>query len=514
MPPSYYGLSPSHDDPSPIPDPNDPAPARIDRFTRENALNQSAQKIYDQLVDQRDRIAKVDPSFANKLYGPHSDLTANEGMVLMAQELAESGITDIYKVDKGTQQVPLTLIPGGYDSEGGSNYTGDSFIDPRGNYVDSSAVKQDKDGNYYFEKSGYVNTETGEPLKVDQYGEYQGKENILQSRGVADRVKIGYGLDFIDDVPTYFQTAYKEPSSWKRATNAFYSNPLLGVAASLIGGPIAGALVSGIKAAYGPGDFGDALKAAALSYGTSMALQNLLPSTSNFDITDVVPADAWFTGTPDLVNELFGGPYDVPGAAMPDIPGGVGPIAPPAPDYIDDIFSGSGVAPTPDVAFPEMFAPPGAGYDLGYALNEVNQPFTPEPTLDPTLGDPTAAPGGMPKTPPMTPAEAKAALLAGGTGDPYIASEMLGSPPSSWDPSFLATAGAGIKALLSNPVGQFIAGKALQNLLGGGSQSIQMPGGAGSGIAQPSVQYAQVPEFDVTKEFSPTLYAMRQQKQG
>lgn len=496
-------------------------------------LNQSGQKIYDQLVDQRDRIAKVNPEFANKLYGPHSDLTADEGMVLMAQELAESGITDIYKVDKETQQVPLTLIPGGYDSEGGSNYTGDSFIDPRGNYVDSSAVKQDKDGNYYFEKSGYVNTETGEPLKVDQYGEYQGKENILQSRGVADRVKIGYGLDFIDDVPTYFQTAYKEPSSWKRATNAFYSNPLLGVAASLIGGPIAGALVSGAKAAYGPGDFGDALKAAALSYGTSMALQNLLPSTPTFDPSSALetqfalpgmefsnlPVPSWNTGYPGSPEQAMSD-FGADLGYNPNLPPGESGIkqiiaesAGASQDYVDDLFSGAG-APTPDVAFPELFAPPGAGYDLGYALNEINQPFTPEPTLDPTLGDPTAAPGGMPKTPPMTPAEAKAALLAGGTGDPYIASEMLGSPPSSWDPSFLTAAGAGIKALLSNPVGQFIAGKALQNLLGGGSQSIQMPGGAGSGIAQPSLQYAQVPEFDVTKAFSPTLYAMRQQKQG
>ena len=469
-------------------------------------LNQSGKKIYDQLVDQRDRIAKVNPEFANKLYGPHSDLTADEGMVLMAQELAESGITDIYKVDKGTQQVPLTLIPGGYDSEGGSNYTGDSFVDPRGNYVDSSAVKQDKDGNYYFEKSGYVNTETGEPLKVDQYGEYQGKENILQSRGAADRVKIGYGLDFIDDVPTYFQTAYKEPSSWKRFTNSVYSNPLLGVAASLIGGPIAGALVSGAKAAYGPGDFGDALKAAALSYGTSMALQNLLPSTSDFNAPSpddfaAMEAAGYQAGN---IDDLFSGS----GATLPDVafPKTFAPPALPSGEAgIPQILAGNPpVAATPDVA------PAGAGYDVGYALNEVNQPF-----LENTLGDPTAGYGGMPKIPPMTPAETKAALMAGGTGDPYIASEMLGSPPSSWDPSFLATAGAGIKALLSNPVGQFIAGKAIQNLLGGGPQGIQMPGGtpsgAGTGIAQPSVQYAQVPEFDVTKAFSPTLYAMRQQ---
>lgn len=497
MPPSDYGSSAGWDfDPA-------PEPPRVDRFTRENWLNKSAQKIYDQLVDQRDRIAKVNPEVANKLYGPHSDLTANEGMVLMAQELAESGITDIYKVDKGTQQVPLTFIPGGFDSEGG--YTLDSFVDPRGNYVDSSAVKQDKDGNYYFEKSGYVNTETGEPLKVDQYGEYQGKENILQSRGVADRVKIGYGINFTDEgIPTYFQTAYKEPSSWKRATNAFWSSPIAPIVGALSGNPYIAATLAGARASYGEGDFGDALKAAALSFGTSMALRNLLPGTSDFNAPSpddfaAMEAAGYQAGN---IDDLFSGS----GATLPDVafPKTFAPPALPSGEAgIPQILAGNPpVAATPDVA------PAGAGYDVGYALNEVNQPF-----LENTLGDPTAGYGGMPKIPPMTPAETKAALMAGGTGDPYIASEMLGSPPSSWDPSFLATAGAGIKALLSNPVGQFIAGKAIQNLLGGGPQGIQMPGGpgAGGGIAQPSVQYAQVPEFDVTKAFSPTLYAMRQQ---
>lgn len=541
-------------------------------------LNQSGKKIYDQLVDQRDRIAKVNPEFANKLYGPHSDLTANEGMVLMAQELAESGITDIYKVKKENVADKFPIKYGNYptyESGESSQYeTGYYYNDPKTGEpitVNPNNIKDFKSselvwdpnlqvsldgegtvgyGGYrqtdpsgYVEvpRTQYVNTETGKPLVVDQYGQYEGKENILQSRGAADRVKIGYGLDFIDDVPTYFQTAYKEPSSWKRATNSFYSNPLLGVAASLIGGPIAGALVSGAKAAYGPGDFGDALKAAALSYGTSMALQNLLPSTSGFDITDVVPADAWYTAPAGFVDELFTG--NVGGGTAPtfdpslaqstlvdelvagnsDIPAGTtgiekiiaeSPVIPSDYKYVDDVFSGSG-APTPDVASPDLFN--ATRFDPFLGIEDLpSGPAAPE--LDPTLGDPTAAPGGMPKTPPMTPAEAKAALMAGGTGDPYIASEMLGSPPSSWDPSFLATAGAGIKALLSNPVGQFIAGKAIQNLLGGGPQGIQMPGGtpsgAGTGIAQPSVQYAQVPEFDVTKAFSPTLYAMRQQKQG
>jgi hypothetical protein len=482
------------------------------------------------------------------MFGPHSDLTANEGMVLMAQEFAESGITDIYKVKKETVTDRLPIQYGVIQEGGeGSDVYGWFYDDPvRGrvgvNPNDPNQVKDFKKETYAWDpyalttdgeggasygavvstpgsgfvevpRTQYLNTETNQPLAIDQYGEYAGKEGILQSRGVADRVKIGYGINFTDEgIPTYFQTAYKEPSSWKSFTNSFWESPIAPIVGALSGNPFIAASLAGARAAYGPGDFGDALKAAALSFATSKAIEasgikELLGGGAQFDITDVVPADAWFTGTPDLVNELFGGPYDVPGAPTPDIPGGVGPIAPPAPDYIDDIFSGSGVAPTPDVAFPELFAPPGAGYDLGYALNEVNQPFTPEPTLDPTLGDPTAAPGGMP--------------------DPASGDPSLGDPTAGYggmpklslsDQLSIAgmTAGAGIKALLSNPVGQFLAGKALQSLVGGGPQGIQIPGGtgSGSGIAQPSLQYAQVPEFDVTKAFSPTLYAMRQQKQG
>ena len=557
MPPSDYGFGTDgatyHDGDYAGGPPGDPAPEapRADRFTRNDWLGTAAQKVYDQLVDQRDRIAAINPEAANKMFGPHSDLTANEGMVLMAQEFAESGITDIYKVKKETVTDRLPIQYGVIQEGGeGSDVYGWFYDDPvRGRVgVDPNDPNQVKDfkketyawdpyalttdgeggasygavvstpGSGFVEvpRTQYLNTETNQPLAIDQYGQYQGNDKILQSRGVADRVKIGYGIDFNDaGMPMYFQEAYKEPSRWKRFTNSFWESPIAPIIGALSGNPFIAASLAGARAAYGPGDFGDALKAAALSFATSKALElsgategikSLLGGAApSFD-----PASALETqfALPGLEFSNLPVPsWDTGYPGSPEVPtGSLG-----LPDYVDDLFSGSGVAPTPDVAFPELFAPPGAGYDLGYALNEVNQPFTPEPTLDPTLGDPTAAPGGMPKMP-MTPEE----FAANVTSDPYIASELAGSHPSTWDPPWYAAAGAGIKALLNNPVGQFIAGKALQSLVGGGPQGIQIPGGtgSGSGIAQPSLQYAQVPEFDVTKAFSPTLYAMRQQKQG
>jgi hypothetical protein len=336
----------------------------------------------------------------------------------------------------------------------------------------------------------------------------------------------GTGVRFNDEgSPIYFSTGLKRDSNLTSFLKG--AAPVLGMAAGLLAGPAglklgslaSGAIGGGISGLAGSGgDLEKALKGAALGAAMGYGREALFGAApSAFDITDVVPANAWFTGTPDLVDELFTG----------NVGGGAAPTFDPSlasPELVNELFSGEAVTPTnivsntldvgppvldPASALETQVAPAGAGYDVGYALNEVNQPF-----LENTLGDPTAGYGGMPKTPPMTPAEARAALMAGGTGDPYIASEMLGSPPSSWDPSFLTAAGAGIKAILNNPVGQFIAGKALQSLVGGGPQGIQMPGGSGSGIAQPSLQYAQIPEFDVTKAFSPTLYAMRQQKQG
>lgn len=415
-------------------------------------LSETAQKVYDQLVDQRDRIAAVDPNAANKLYGPHSDLTADEGMVLMAQELAESGITDIYKVKKENvvDKIPIKYGPIPGTSDDSYNYTtGYYYEDPKtggavqvnpntikdftasrfvwdpdmevqgGEGVEYGGYRQTAPSGYIESpRTQYVNTETNQPLAIDQYGQYSGQENILQSRGAADRVKIGYGIDFTGEgIPTYFQTAYKEPSSWKRFTNAI--RPILPLATMLIPGigqalaPLANTLIGSVGATATPA------LTAAVSQGLASGIANTI-ATGDIEkgilsglgsgAFNYLMAPSYNVPSPDDFIAMEAAGYEALGGTPnlgynPNIPAGEAGIqqilseaAGASPDYVDDLFSGAG-APTPDVAFPEMFAPPGAGYDLGYALNEVNQPFTPETTLDPTLGDPTAGYGGMPPEP-------------------------------------------------------------------------------------------------------------------
>jgi hypothetical protein len=145
----------------------------------------------------------------------------------------------------------------------------------------------------------------------------------------------------------------------------------------------------------------------------------------------------------------------------------------------------------------------------------------PDEGIDPTLGDPTAGYGGMPKQA-MTPEEVAAAFKEGAIGDPYIANEMAGATAmgTSTTPVFDA-----FKSLISNPAGRFIVGQVLSGAAGGlggaggllnllGRPGATAPGGI-AGLAQqqaPQIYYADLPEFDVTKEFSPTLYAMRENR--
>lgn len=198
----------------------------------------------------------------------------------------------------------------------------------------------------------------------------------------------------------------------------------------------------------------------------------------------------------------------------------------------------------------------------------------PDEGIDPTLGDPTAGYGGMPKqamtpeevaaafkegaigdpyiaaelatgtpmTPeqvaeafksgsisdpyiasdmatggPMTPAEVADALKSGAIGDPYIANEMAGA--TAMGTSTTPTLDI-FKQILANPVGRTIVGQLLAGGIGGAGGVLNLLGGSGAtapggiaGLAQqqaPQIYYADIPEFDVTKEFSPTLYAMRE----
>jgi hypothetical protein len=517
---------------------------------RRDQLNQSVQKVYDQLVDQRDRIAAVDSNAANKLYGPHSDLTADEGMVLMAQELAESGITDIYKVKKETvtDRLPIEYGEIGSSGEGGGTY-GYFYRDQFGSPV-QVAQNQIKDFSPAYSDIGegggtsapasgfvevprtqYLNTETNQPLAIDQYGQYAGQENILQSRGAADRVKIGYGINFTDEgIPTYFQTAYKEPSSWKRFTNTI--RPILPLAAMLIPGigqalaPLANTLIGAVGATATPA------LTAAVSQGLASGIAN---TVATGDIGKGILSGLGSGTLSYLMAPSFNTPSPDDFAAMEAAGYQAG--------NIDDLFSGSG-ATLPDVAFPEIFAPPtlppgeagiqqilseAAGaptpefditdvvptnvapqpefditdvvptnvapqpefditdvvptnvapqpeFDPASALETQVAPPGAPPPPDPTLGDPTAAPGGMPKL---------------SVGDQLAIAGM--------------TAGGSLAAFAATPAGRLalaIGGPMLLEKVFGDKQA----GGAGAGTAGWS---GTIPEYQMVRERVPLADAGR-----
>lgn len=471
MPPSDYGSSAFQEA---VTDLNDPAPPPPPpRFSR-SGLDATGQKIFDQLKQQRELIEKnIGADEAKKYYSDLTGLTKDETTALMAMELQSTGITDIYKVKQGTQQVPLTLIPGGYDSEGGSNYTGDSFIDSSGNYVDSSAVKQDKDGNYYSERPVYTNTDTGQVINPNAGGPFSGREGFLSDYSVGKRRDIGTGVKFTDDgMPIYYSQGEATPSSWKRFTNSV--RPLLPIAAMLIPGigqalqPLAssilgagasqaavGALAKGIAAGVAntiaTGEIEEGLKAGLLGGGLSYGLQaaqgiNSLPYLDTPSATveglnlGEINAAAAHEAIPlrdfdfENIDDLFGasnaaldlGPDvnslypdnmvvelsgDVVSPDSVDITDAVPakdvtydprfpPSGPPTPNYVDDLYSGSGV-PQPSIP---------------------NAPLTPAGVASAALHSPT------------------------GLSDPYFIHELAGLDAMATPPTFLDKVAAGLTA--------------------------------------------------------------------
>ena len=554
----------------------DPAPEPPERFAR-SLLDPAGQKIYDQLKAQRAYLEQsMGPEQAAKYYTTIGGLSPDASIAMMAAELRDTGITDIYKVKKDTVTDRLPIQYGVIQEGGeGSDVYGWFYDDPVKGRVgvnpnDPNQVKDFKKETYAWDpyalttdgeggasygavvstpgsgfvevpRTQYINTETNQPLVssvgVREWGE---RPDLLSDMGIAKRQIAGTGVKFLDDgTPFYFSEGLNVPSGGFFRSGI--GSTLLGLGASFLLGPqmaglskIAAASIGGGLSglARSDGDLKEALKGAALSGLTSYGLDALagsggfnVPSPSDFIAMEGVGYDA-------LANSLSGvDPFlGDPTAAF----GGMGPIAPPSlgynpnippgeagiqqilseaagasPNYIDDLFSGAG-APTPDVAFPELFAPPGAGYDLGYALNEVNQPFTPEPTLDPTLGDPTAAPGGMPtEAAPqpefditdVVPPDADPTL-----GDPTAAPG--GMPKLSvGDQLAIAgmTAGGSLAAFAATPAGRLalaIGGPMLLEKVFGDKQA----GGAGAG---PTGWSGTIPEYQMVRERVPLADAGR-----
>jgi len=232
------------------------------------------------------------------------------------------------------------------------------------------------------------------------------------------------------------------------------------------------------------------------------------------DITDIIPADVVPEAVPEVieaapVTEVPDITDVIPVDEIPDITDVVPANetgAPMTPEQVSDAFKEGAISD------PYIAAELATGTPM--TPEQVAEAFKSGPISDPYIASDMATGG------PMTPAEVADALKSGAIGDPYIANEMAGATAmgTSTTPVFDA-----FKSLISNPAGRFIAGQVLSGAAGGlggaggllnllGSPGATTPGGI-SGLAQqqaPQIYYADIPEFDVTKEFSPTLYAMRE----
>jgi hypothetical protein len=484
----------------------EPAPPPPPRFTRDQ-LDATGQKIFDQLKQQREMVEeKAGADEANKHYTNISGLNPDETLAMMAQELQSTGITDIYKVKQDIQRIPVTLRSE-ESSEGGSNFI-TYFADGANNVVpDESKVKRDEQGNYYYEKPQFINTETNQPLVTSVgLGEFQNDPGILTDMAVGKRQFSGTGLKFTDDgVPFYYSTGLKKDSNITSFLKG--AAPVLGMAAGLLAGPAglklgalaSGAIGGGVSGLLGSGgELDEALKSAALgaamAYG-SEAVLGALPSTPSaldagmgtYDVSGFNPVyDAiGVAGLGDPTAGFGGMPsYYSPGeAGIDQILRGTGDLAsaaPPTPDYVDDLFSGAG-APTPDVVYPDLVAPPTLptpAWDTGYPtkpevpLGSLEPTYG--PTMDPSLGDPTAGYGGMPKTP-------------------------------NFLEETLAGLGAGAKALLNTPGGRLLLSGIVTTLAA--NESPSGPGtGTGSG---PQGWSGQIPQYAAIRERVPLSDAGR-----
>lgn len=140
-----------------------------------------------------------------------------------------------------------------------------------------------------------------------------------------------------------------------------------------------------------------------------------------------------------------------------------------------------------------------AGTDTGL-LDGATSPVLGDPTsvpggtsIESVPGDPTSVPGGTPIEG-MSPAETGLALGAEGAGDPYIASELAGSDPSSWDPSLLNS----LTAFAATPLGKLalsLGGSALLNKV-----FAEQQGGGGGG---PVGWSGEIPKYTAVRERVP-----------
>lgn len=495
----------------------DPSPGEyIPRFSRDK-LDPVGQKLYDQLKDQRDRIEKAQG--ADKARQLYSDLPGrpDETLALMAEELRSTGMTDIYKIKQDTQRIPIQAQSWSGEGAEGGYESGTNYFMPDGSPVPSNLrVQQDPRGNYYAEKTSYINTETGQPLATNaDRTPFSGRQDILSDYSVRRRRDVGTGVQFTPEgIPIYFAEGAATPSSWKSFTNQLReaaASPVGKIAMAALLGPYgaglstttAAALAGGISGLSAEGDIGDALKGAALGYAGSELFGALTGNPAldagmgTYDVSGFSPPTGLDAGM-DVYDVSSFTPYAPGEAGIQQILQGaginIGPELPPievtplsgevltdlsTDELLETALSGEVAAPTEPFDITDVVpAESVPEWDTGYPT----APEVPQGSLAAEVGPPEPLMG--PPEPLMGPPE------------------PLTGPP---EPSTGERAFADIKAFAATPLGKLalsLGGSALVNKL----FEEQKSGSAGTG---PQGWSGTIPKYEAVRERVPFTDTLR-----
>jgi hypothetical protein len=527
-----------------------------DRFSKD-LLSPVAQKLYDQLVQQKDALARTAPDSISKLYQElPGGISGDAQLAFMAKNLADTGLTDIYKVkaEQSVDRIPIQYGEVEAAGEGGGR-NGFFYINPRGDLVevaqrdikgfdpgtpdryvpiggDQDELIPGKAPSGYIEKpkTTYINTETGEPLKNPQpdwvlsepFGEQQ---NLLTGEFLGDRSTAAVGIEFSPDgTPIYFSQGYKRPSSFVK----FRERVLEPVTAVIVGaylGPAAAAAVRGLQTYHDTGDLGDAAKAAALSYAGSYAMGQLKAGLGSLDGASFDPSTAMETqltavpavgdlGFLDTVNPAQLAAIEsglLPGeAGIEQILSNLGPEA--GLDTATDLSFLDTVSPSQVAAIESGLLPGEAGIEQ---ILSGASPETGAVTSSPELGpdyypEGSAPPEMLPEAPTASTFDPASALetqieppSTAGTFDPASALETQIEPPMSDLDKFAAGLGAAGKALLGTPGGRLL----LSTLMtAGAARAGSGTGGAGT---TPVGWSGEIPTYQMVRERVPLADAGR-----
>lgn len=518
-----------------------------DKYTEDNSrfsrakLDPTGQKLYDQLVQQRTFLESgIGADKTSELYARGAGLTPDASLAMMAEQLASTGITDIYKVKKEevVQKVPIQY--GEIEAGGeGASRDGYYYLDPRTKAIVEVSPSQIKDFQYtpgaeYAEgafspptasgfvevpKTQLVNTETGQPLTTKSVSGIFGKGDNLISDSTGDNTGLGEkkwigatGVEFTPEgIPTYFSVANKEPSSWVKFRERVLEPVTAGIA-GLVGGPGAAAAVRAAQVYHDTGDLGDAAKAAALSYAGSQLMAQFqgpdfnVPSPSDFAAMEAVGFDALGGAGADLGFLDAVSPGQIAGAGAGLLPGEAGIqqiLANAGPDlgFLDSVSAGqlaaadSGLLPG-EAGIQQILSGTGTGPYPGLFEGLGPDNFFGEPSLEELtqMGQPPVTP---PTPPDLSYLDTGAAQEAAAAGTDTGLLDGT-TPPVLGDPTSVA-GGTPIESVPGDPT-SVAGGTPIESVPGdptfdpasAAETQLQPPGGSGGTFDPASAAETQI----------------------